>query len=327
MRRRDFGRLLAGLPFAAAAPAWAQQTRKDGPLGVGFVTMLNERSGSDFLATLRAGLADYGYTGARLNLQPMYADNDPDRIAGIVAELEKRGVDVIVTHAAATPIVVKTPRTKPVVYQLSADPVTVGLSRDLVHPDNNATGVTLMMAELNAKRLDLAREIQPDLKRIAVLVNPLHGGAALERQVVETKSRQLGIEPSFQETPTQAALESALERVPATRPDAILMFADAFVFNNQKHIADFAIRNRLPIYSGWAVMADAGAFCTFGPKLKEAFRRVAFFVDKIAQGKSPADLPIEQPSQFELVLNLQTARQIGVNVPPQILARADRVIE
>ena len=131
----------------------------------------------------------------------------------------------------------------------------------------------------------------------------------------------------FEEVATQAALERALASVPARQPDAILMFADAFVVSNQKGIAEFAIRNRLPVYSGWAVMAEAGAFCTYGPKLKEAFRRMAFFVDKIAQGKTPAELPIEQPSEFELVVNLATARQIGVNVPPQILARADRVVE
>lgn len=328
MRRRDFGWLVASLPLMVAEIARAQQGRGAGrPLAVGFITMLGESSATDFLTTLRAGLADYGYTGSRLDLQPMFADHSDARIPGMVAELEKRGVDVIVTHAAATPIVVGTRRTRPVVYQLSADPVTVGLSRDLVHPDNNATGVTLMMAELNAKRLDLAREIQPGLKRVAVLVNPLHGGAALERKVVETKSQQLGIEPVFEEVQTQAALERALASVPASRPDAILMFADAFVVSNQASIAEFAVRNRLPIYSGWAVMAEAGAFCTYGPKLKEAFRRVAFFVDRIAQGKTPAELPIEQPSEFELVLNLQTARQIGLNVPPQILARADRVIE
>jgi putative tryptophan/tyrosine transport system substrate-binding protein len=236
-------------------------------------------------------------------------------------------VAVIVTHAAATYNVVKGRRTIPAVYEFSADPVTLGIAKDLAHPLENATGITLMLVEMNGKRLELVREIMPQVRRVAVLANPLHPGVQRERGDFEANARRLGIDASFFATPNRAELDRALSSIATHAPDALFAFSDAFVVENRKHIISFATSRRVPVVSGWAVMAEGGALCTYGPRLVESYRRVAYYVDRILKGAKPAELPIEEPSKFELVINLNTARTLGLTIPSQVLVRADRVIE
>ncbi len=262
-----------------------------------------------------------------LALDLRFADGDFALIPKIVADLERGQAAVIVTHAAATTIVVKTRRTVPVVYQFSADPVAAGVAADLAHPLFNATGVTLMLAELNGKRLELLQQVLPAMRRVGVLANALHPGQEVERAVVEDKARQLGLRTSAYTTRSEAELDSALAALAAAPPEALLVLSDGFVVIHRRKILEFALARRLPVISGWAVMAQSGALATYGPRLSDAYARVGYFVDRILKGAAPSSLPIEQPTILEFVINLKTARQLGVSIPPAVLARADRVIE
>jgi len=175
--------------------------------------------------------------------------------------------------------------------------------------------------------MDLLRQISPQVRRVAVLANALHPGQHLERDVAEAKARELGIRISMHLARNKAELDGALAAIAADLPDALLVFSDAFVVEHRRAILDFALARRLPVVSGWSVMADDGALCTYGPRLVESYRRVGYFVDRIARGARPADLPIEQPAVFELVINRTSARRLGLAIPQAVLARADRIVE
>lgn len=323
-RRIVIGISVAACPgFVRAWPAWAGSTPH-----IGFISANDASGASPYLKAVLAGLKNYGYTEpATLQFDALYADDTLDRIPDLLDELERRRVDVIVTHAAATPIVVKGVRTIPVVYEFSADPVLTGIAADLAHPLLNSTGVTLLRAELNGKRLEILHEIQPKIRRVAVIANPLHAGEVLERADLETKARQLGIELTFFSTPNKDALEQALTGIAADLPQAIVAFSEGFVVENRHRIIAFATDHGIPVVSGWAIMARSGALITYGPRLVEAYSRTAYFVDRILRGAKPADLPIEQPTVLELIVNVKAAKVVGLDVPTSLLARADEVIE
>lgn len=323
MQRREFITL-----FGGAAIVWPLAARAAGPAHIGFISSLSPNAAADFVDALRDGLAARGFSEpATLKLDLLFADYVLERVPALVEELERRRVNVIVTHAAATTSVVKGRRTTPAVYEFSADPVTLGIATDLAHPLFNATGVTLMMAELNSKRLEVLREIAPNIRRIAVIANPLHPGSEFERKDSEAKARQLGMEMFFFPTPDREELDRALRAIGANPVQAIVLFSDAFVVENRKPIIEFAMSRGMPIISGWAIMADSGALCTYGPRLVESYRRVAYFVDRILKGAKPDELPIEQPTVLEFVVNLKSANTLGITIPLAVLARADRVIE
>jgi putative ABC transport system substrate-binding protein len=324
MRRRDLLTVLGGaIATLSTVAVWAAAQ-----IRIGFVSGGDGKGAEDFVAALRDGLAAAGYREPdTLSLDVSYADYTLERIPALVAELERRRVALIVTHAAATPLVVKGEHTVPVVYEFSADPVATGIATDLAHPLFNATGVTLMKAELNSKRIELLHEITPTVYRVAVIANPLHAGEASERADLEAKAKQLNIELTFFATPDRAELDRALAAMSADLPQAIIAFSDGFVVENRSAIIDFSMSRRLPLVSGWAVMAKSGALCTYGPLLRDAYRRTAYFVDRILKGEKPADLPIERPTTFDLVINLKTAKALSVTIPPTLLATADEVIE
>ena len=184
-----------------------------------------------------------------------------------------------------------------------------------------------MLAELNSKRLELLHQIVPDLQRIAVIANPLHPGVDLERRDSEAKARQLGIEISFFPTANKADLDRAFDKITAASLQGMLVFSEGFVVDNRQYILNFAMSRHIPVVSGWAVMAQSGAICTYGPRLVESYRRVAYLVDRILQGAKPVELPIEQPTALELVVNVRSAKILGLTIPPAVLVQADTVIE
>lgn len=326
MRRREFITILGG--SAVAWPVVARAQKNARPAYIGFISGLDRGGAAAFLDAFVQGLAAFGYVSPRtLKFDTLFADNAPDRISGLVEELERRRVDIIVTHAAATESVVRAPRTIPVIYEFSADPVTLGIASDLAHPLFNATGITLMVAELNSKRLELLHEIVPDLRRIAVIANPLHPGMELERRDSEKKARQMGINISFFPTANREGLDRAFDAIATDLPQAILLFSEGFVIQNRQYILNFSMSRRIPVVSGWAVMAQSGAVCTYGPRIVESYRRVAYLVDRILQGAKPVDLPIEQPTVLELVVNLKSAKILGLTIPPSVLVKADTIIE
>jgi putative ABC transport system substrate-binding protein len=330
MKRREFITLLGGSALAqclAIRPGLAQGVGPR-PAHVGFISGVDAAAAADFLKALRDGLSMQGYVEpSTLKIEQLFANNDLERIPALLEELERQRVNVIVTHAAATYGVVKGRRTIPAVYEFSADPITLGIAKDLAHPLDNATGITLMSVEMNGKRLELLHEIAPEIRRVAVLANPLHPGVQRERADFEAKAQQLGIEVSFFPTPNRAELDRALDLMAGNTPQALVAFSDAFVVENRNYIINFAMSRHLPVVSGWAVMAESGALCTYGPRLVESYRRVAYYVDRILKGAKPAELPIEQPTIFELVINLNSAKTLGQTIPPVVLVRADRVIE
>lgn len=319
-------RFCAGL--VAAASAWRWQPAAAAASRVGFVSAGTADEAAGFLGAVRGDLAKRGYAEPdTLALDLRFAGGNLSLVPRFVAELDRNRVAVIVTHAVATTLVVQTPRVAPAVYEFSADPVASGIATDLAHPLFNATGVTLMLAELNAKRLELMKQILPSLRRVGVLANALHPGQELERAVVDEKARQLGLRTTAFTTRSVAELDMALAGLAADPPDAVLVLSDGFVVAHRRRILDFARERRLPVVSGWAVMAESGALCTYGPRVAESYARVGYFVDRILKGAATATLPIEQPTIIELVVNLKAAAWLGTTIPPSLLARADRIIE
>jgi putative ABC transport system substrate-binding protein len=322
-RRQFTAALGAAAAFTIGPPVWAQARR---PARIGFIGGGGAADSESFLTNLPVGLAKLGYDRSSFSFIERFAEQKPELIQGLVAELEAASVDLIVTHAAAVLPVVRAKRVTPVVYNLSADPVSVGLTTELSRPENNATGLTLMAAELNGKRLELLREIGPERRRVSVLYNPLHGGEHLERAWIDERAKALGFDVAYHPASNLEALNRALAANEAAPPDAFLLLSDGFMHQQRGAAIQAALRLRVPVIAGWAVFAESGALCSYGPRIPEMVQRTAFYVDRILRGAKPADLPIERPNTFELLINLDTAAQLGLNLSPTLIARADRVI-
>ena len=218
-------------------------------------------------------------------------------MAELAAELVRLPVDVMVVQGAAVFVISKLGLTVPVVYVYSGDPVSAGFADSLARPRGNMTGVSLMAADLNGKRLELLREIIPELRRVAIVANPGHPGEHLERAYSEETGSRLGLTVEYFPTRTSDELGEALKTMASSPPHAISLFADGFAIQNRQRIIDFAMGLRAPVVSGWPVFAHSGALLTYGPRLLESYRRLAHYIDRILNGARPADLPISsQPN-------------------------------
>jgi putative ABC transport system substrate-binding protein len=323
VRRRDLISTLGVVLTVPHAVGAAKLAR------IGFVSGDDEKGAAGFLGAMRDGLAAEGYAEPEtMIVDRAYANYALARLPALVGELQRRGAELIVTHAAATPIIVEDKnRTVPVVYEFSADPIAIGIATDLAHPLFHATGITLMKAELNSKRLEFLHELAPAVRRVAVIANPLHAGEAGERADLAERARQLGIRLDFFPTPNRAELDRALAAIENDPPQAIVAFSEGFVVEHRDLIIAVADRLKLPVVSGWAIMAKSGALFAYGPRLVDCYRRTAYFVGRILKGAKPEELPIERPTAVELVLNLRTAKNLGLKIPQVLLARADDTIE
>ena len=325
IQRRQF-LVASGALFAAPAVVFAQGTAK--PARIGWLTAQREASLTPFLAALRSAFVDLGYTeGRNLVIEYRYGDDDSARVPELAAELVRLPVDLILAQGAAVPVAAKLGLPVPLVYVFSGDPVSAGFADSLARPRGNMTGLTFMAAELNGKRLELLREIVPGLRRIAIVANPAHPGEHLERDYTERYGRQLGLSTDYFATRTRDELDRAFTAMAKNPPQAISLFADGFAIQYRQSIIDFGLSHRIPVISGWPVFARSGAICTYGPHLNSSYQRLAYYVDRILKGARPSELPIEQPTKFELVVNLRTAKTLGLKVPTSILLRADEVIE
>jgi putative ABC transport system substrate-binding protein len=325
MKRRRFllsTLALAGVPKITMAQSATRISR------IGWIVGGSAAGSALFLAALRAGLAEHGYVeGRNLVIEARYADDRPEQVPALAQELIRLPVDLLVTQGAATRAIAKETSSVPIVYVFSADPVLAGIAQSLARPGGNATGISLMSVELNGKRIELLREILPRLQRVTIIANPAHSGAEFELQACENAARQLGIAIQQDLVRNAAELEESFSEIATGKPGAITVIPDGLVIQKRQHIIDFAAAERIPVISGWKIFAESGALCTYGPRLTESYRRAAFYVDRILKGMKPAELPIERPSVFELVVNLKTAAALGVTLPPSVLARADEVIE
>jgi putative ABC transport system substrate-binding protein len=325
MKRRKFIASLGGV-LAWSAVARAQQSEKIARIG--WITAQQAASLTPYVDAFRRALADLGLVeGRNLVIVFRYGDDAIERVPQLAAELEQIPVDLLVAQGAAVSVISTLGLKVPVVYVFSGDPVSAGFASSLAEPKGNMTGLSFMAPDLNGKRLELLREIIPDLQQVAVIANPEHPSEHLERSYSEKTAERLGITIEYFPTRTQDELTAAFNSMAAKPPQAISLFADGFAIQNRQGIIEFGMNHRAPVISGWPVFAQSGAICTYGPRLVASYRRLAYFVDRVLKGAKPAQLPIEQPTEFELVINLKTATALGLTIPPTLLARADKVIE
>ncbi|MGH6752601.1 MAG: ABC transporter substrate-binding protein [Bradyrhizobium sp.] len=317
--------MIGGAAAALPLSARGQQVKV---AHVGWLTTASSTDVNPFLEALRAGLANLGYIeGRNLTIAARYADGDIGRVPTLAEELTRLPVDLIATQGTATRLLLKVSQIVPVAYVFSADPALAGIADSLARPGRNMTGITLMSAEMNGKRLELLREILPQIRRVAILASPTHAGEELERSNSLEMAQKLGIAVQYFPTPNTTELRAAYASMAAEPPQAIVVFPDPVTVANRAHIVDFGNTLRIPVISGWADFADSGALCTYGPRLTESYRRLAYYADRILRGAKAAELPIERPTVFELVVNLKTAKALNIEVPSALIARADRVIE
>src|ERR1700751_4904651 len=265
-----FAASVTGLPQIAAAQN-SPRTIK-----IGWLTGQQEASLTPYLAAMRQGFTELGYVeGQNLLIDYRFGDDQLERVPGLAADLVKSGVQLIVAQGAAVSEIAKLSLPVPIVYIFSGDPVAAGLADSLSRPRGNMTGVTLMAAELNSKRLEILRDIVPGLRRVAIIANPEHHGVNLERANSEQTGQRLGIEIRYYPTPDRSALDAAFAAMKADPAQAISIFSDGFAVENRQTIIDFANDRRLPVIAAWAVFARSGAICSYGPLLSEPYRRLA----------------------------------------------------
>src|SRR5262245_63207930 len=326
MRRREFITLLGGAvasgPLAARGPQ-AKNLPTMGPLGA--ITAPAQRQWTDaFVQRLR----ELGWIeGRTVAIEYRWAEGRNERLAEIAAEFVQRKVDVIVTHSAEPVIAAKKATSViPIVIALAADPVGTGLVATLARPGGNVTGLSLQSTDLAGKRLALLREVVPGLRRLAIMVNPGAPAAVLEMSEVETTAKTLGLDIATFEIRRADDIAPAFEALKG-RAEALYIAGDPLVTTNRIRLAILAVGARLPTMHGNRENVDAGGLMSYGANFPDLFRRAADYVDKILRWAKPADIPAEQPTKFDLVINLTTAKALGLNVPPSLLARADEVIE
>ena len=321
-RRRFISACGAGA--LAALPAFAQAPQ----VRIGWLSNTRAADASLFLDALRAGLKDSGYVeGRNLVLETRWGDDVAQKIGQNIAELIASRPRIIVTQGPAAQALAKQTTTIPVVFGYSGDPVEAGMVKSFSHPGGNLTGVAFLTLELVGKRVQLLKETLPKAKRLAVVANPQHPGDTAERRISERAAAELGLAIDYFEARNGRELLDVLPSIEKARSDAVMFFPVQFVISHRERIAEWAIRNRMPAISGWSQFADGGNLMTYGPNLNQVYRRLAWYADRILKGTKPADLPVEQPTQVELVVNLQAAKALGVTVPRSVLVRADRIIE
>ena len=327
MNRRAFTTLLCGAAVAWPIAARAQQAGKVHRIGV-LETISTTLNVANFYA-LREGLRQLGYAeGQNLVIEYRSADGRDDRFPGLARELLALKVDVVVTRGTPAAKAVKNATsTVPVVMMASGDPVGVGLVTSLARPGGNITGLSAIVGELSPKRLELIREIVPGLARIAVLANTSNDAVRRDWARIETAARSLDVQSQLLDLRESDALGPTFDDASARRADALVVVIDAITQANQQRIVDLAMKHRLPAIYSSREFVDAGGLISYGVSYPDLYRRAATYVDKILKGTKPADLPVVQPTKFELVINLKTAKALGIEVPPTLSARADEVIE
>ena len=296
---------------------------------VGHLSGSGEAASKPFVEAFREGLRALGYVeGQNLLLDQRYAGGKVGRLPELARELIQRNPDALLVATTPGNLAAKAATaTVPIVMVLVADPIGAGIVTSLARPGGNITGVTNIVAELAGKRLEILKEIVPTASRIAVLINPNSQNAPLQMQSAEDGARLLGIElRPVVEIRSPADLEKSFEAAARARAGAAIRMIDPLVFMLRKETAALAAKHRLPVIYPTSDDVEAGGLIAYGTNIPEQFRQADTFVDKILKGRKPADLPVQQPTKFELVINLKVAKQIGLTIPPNVLARADRVI-
>ena len=328
MKRREFFGVLSGA-FLPSESAFAQQSRKIHRIGV-LWHGANAEQEAIYLAALRQGLNELGYVeGQNIALEMRFPAEQYERFFALAAELVQQNPDVLVSAAGIAAIAChRATTTIPIVAVNVPDPVGRKLVASLNRPGGNLTGLSNMAVELSRKRIELAKEMIKDLSRVALLVNPADEVSS-RTYIAEADAagHRLGVAVVPVEVRDANDLEGAISKINSDNFQAIVVTHDGLFYVQRKRLADLALEKRLPTIAFASEQWEDGVLATYGPNVPSLYRRAGAFVDKILKGANPADLPVEQPTKFELLVNLKTAKAIGVTVPPTILSRADDVIE
>jgi putative tryptophan/tyrosine transport system substrate-binding protein len=324
MRRREFIALIVGATATWPMTTSAQQTGKLPTIGF----LGASASGfAPWAAAFAARLRELGWVeGSTIAIEYRWSEGRPERYAEIAAEFVRLKVDVILTVGSAVPIIRQATTVIPIVFAIATDPVGSGLVASLAKPGGNVTGQSNQSAELAGKRLEFLREVMPQLRRLAIMFNADNTQPALEMGTTQAEARRFGLEI------IPLAIRRAEDIAPAfqdlkTKADAVYLAVDQLIVANRSSILALAAGERLPTISGEREFVEAGSLMSYGPNFLELFRHAADYVDRILHGAKPGDMPVEQPTKFDLAVNLKTAKALGLTVPPTLLARADHVIE
>jgi len=323
MRRREFITLIGG-----TAAAWPLATRGQLATKTYFVLWVSTEAQPDpFIAGFLEGMRERSYVeGQNLALVLRYAPGDPARLRAMLPELLSVSADLIVSSGPAI-LAMRAATGKPVLFAISGDPVELGIADSLSRPGKNFTGTTFMSLDVAQKRVQLLRELLPGMGNLAILSQKNHTGEQSEHEATRAAADALSIRLAYVPFASGPELDGALQRVADARADAMLVFPEGVTMVHRAKIADFALSHRLPSMFGWREYCDVGGFASYGGNQRETYRRLAVYADRLLRGEKPQDLPIERITRFEFVLNLKTAKTLGVDIPPTLLARADEVIE
>jgi putative ABC transport system substrate-binding protein len=327
MKRRGFIRLLG-----SAAAAWPLAARAQQPARpvIGFLHITSPDAVADRMRGFHRGLKETGYVeGENVAIEYRWAEGQNDRLPALAAELVRRQVAVIATTGGVAPAFAAKAATTTIsiVFAVNEDPVKLGLVASLARPGGNLTGINFFNAELTAKRLELLRELVPAATRVAVLVNPVAPNAESIVKDVEAAARAMGMQIQVLNASTSREINAAFATFVRERPDALFVVGDGFLNSRRVQIVTLAVRHAVPATFSTREYAVAGGLMSYGSNLADAFRQVGVYTGRILKGAKPADLPVVQASKFELVINAETARMLGLTVPPTLLAIADEVIE
>jgi len=324
MKRREFITLIGG-----TAAAWPLAARAQSAYRIGVLETTSAALNAANFDALRQGLRQHGYIeGQNLVIEYRSADGRAERFPDLAAELVRLNVDLIVTRGTPAIFAAKNAtKTIPVVMAASGDPLGAGVVAGLARPGGNVTGLSAFVTELQAKRLELLREMVPRINRIAALLNMSSPAEPPQWEETKAAARTLAIEPQLLDVRKPEDLGRAFETAIKQRADALVVGINVLTQANRRPIADLATKHRLPAIYASREFVDAGGLVALGVSYPDLYRRAATYVDKILKGAKPVDLPIEQPTKFELTINLKTAKALGLEIPPTLLARADEVIE
>jgi putative ABC transport system substrate-binding protein len=314
------------LTFFLLTVADAQQPKKI--RRIGFLGNSTAALEGNLIGPFREGLRDLGYVeGKNIVIEWRWAEGKYEHFPTLIAELIGSKVDLIVTAGTPASLAVKKATTSiPLVMIAVGDPVGTGLIASLAHPGGNITGLTSIAADLEGKRLELLREVTPTLSHVAVFWNPASPFQVVAEKEVQAAAQLLRIRVLSLGVQAPEQFDNAFATIRRERPGALNVLADRLFLHNRARIMDYAVQNRLPGVHAYVELVEAGGLMSYGPSYPGMHRRAAYFVDRILKGAKPADLPVEQPAKFELVINLKAAKQIGVTIPPSVLYRADKVI-